>query len=278
MTIDAALREARARLAETSDSPDLDARRLLQHVLSVDQTWLIVHGRDALEPTARSCFEILLERRIAGEPLAYVTGRIGFWTLELAVTPDVLVPRPDTETLVEAVLARHDSAPRRVLDLGTGSGAIALALASERPAWQVVATDASAAALACARANAAALGLDNVAFAHGRWYDALDSGGFDVIVSNPPYVASADPHLAAPELMREPRTALVADDEGLADLAHIAAQAPAWCRPDGRLYLEHGADQGAAVRALLATAGFEDVHSLRDLGDNERVTTGKTPP
>jgi len=273
-TIDATQRAARTRLAAISDSPDLDARRLLEHVLGVNHAWLIVHGNDPLADEAQARFAALLARRAAGEPLAYVTGRIGFWTLELHITPDVLVPRPDTETLVEAVLARHDERALQVLDLGTGSGAIALALARERAPWQLTATDTSQAALDCAAANAKRLDLDNVNFVAGGWYAPLADRRFDIIVSNPPYVAPGDVHLDALALKHEPRTALVADNGGLADIDRIIRGAAAHLRADGMLYLEHGADQGAAVRARLTAAGFEGVATARDLGDNDRVGHG----
>lgn len=273
-TIDSTLRDARTQLAAISDSPELDARRLLEHVLGVDHAWLIVHARDPLDADIHARFTALLARRTAGEPLAYVTGRVGFWTLDLDVTPDVLIPRPDTETLVEAVLERHDERPLQVLDLGTGSGAIALALAAERPRWQMTATDASEAALACAAANAKRLRLDNVEFMTGRWYTPLADRRFDIIVSNPPYIAPGDAHLDAPALRHEPSIALVADDDGLADLDRIIGAAATHLSADGALYLEHGADQGAAVRARLSAAGFGDVATARDLGDNDRVSHG----
>jgi len=220
-------------------------------------------------------FEALLARRLAGEPMAYLRGTQGFSTLELEVTPDVLVPRPETELLVELALARMGERGALV-DLGTGSGAIALALKSERPGWQVAATDRSAAALAVARRNAARLGLD-VEFLHGDWYAPLGGRRFDVIVSNPPYVTNDDPCLIGDDLRREPRTALAAADAGLADLAVIAAGAAAHLLPDGWLLVEHGTTQGAAVRALLSAAGFSNVETHSDLAGHPRVTLGQTP-
>ncbi|GAB3681613.1 peptide chain release factor N(5)-glutamine methyltransferase [Salinisphaera aquimarina] len=274
--LDESLRAARALLAATSDSPDLDARRLLEHVLGVTASHLIVHGADPLNAADAARFDALVARRSAGEPVAYLTGRVGFWTLDLAVDSRVLIPRPDTETLVEAVLDRLDArTPLNVVDLGTGSGAIALALASERPTWRLTATDASSAALACAQANATRLGVANTAFSAGAWYAAIAGRRFDAIVSNPPYIASGDTHLAAPELTHEPQNALVAADHGIADLDTIIAGAPAHLNSSGAIFVEHGADQGEAVRALLAAAGFVGVASIQDLGRNERVSTGR---
>ncbi|MES1949863.1 protein methyltransferase [Salinisphaera sp. S4-8] len=272
-TVETLRRAAGTRLRGHSDSPDLDAIRLLEHALGVGHSWLLIHAHERVDDAVRARFDTLLARRAAGEPLAYITGHIGFWTLDLAVTPAVLIPRPDTETLVEAVLEHHDAQRRDVLDLGTGSGAIALALASERNDWRLVATDASAAALACAEANATRLGIETVVFARGPWYGAIGDQRFDIIVSNPPYVAPGDRHLAAPELGHEPEAALVAADNGLADLAKIVAGARDHLNPGGALYLEHGADQGAAVRGLLG--GWANVKTIRDLGGNERVTCAR---
>ena len=274
-TVDALRRAALARLSAHGDSPALDARLLLEHVLGVNHSWLVMHGQDVVPPAARQRFDALVERRAAGEPLAYIIGSIGFWTLELSVTPDVLIPRPDTETLVEAVLEEHDAAPRRLLDLGTGSGAIALALAAERPAWAITATDASPQALACARSNAARLGLTRVEFALGPWFQAVGDGRFDIIVSNPPYIDADDAHLGAPELKHEPQAALVAPDNGLADLQHIVAAAPRHLGAGGCLYLEHGAEQGPAVRSLLRD--WARVETIVDLGHNDRVTRAVRP-
>ena len=271
-TLAAALRSARRRLAAVSDTPDLDARWLAEHALDVGAAYLLAHADTPLPATASARYESLVERRAAGEPLAYIIGRAGFWSLDLRVTPDVLIPRPDTETLVEAALARlPPDAPLAVADLGTGSGAIALALARERPAWHIVATEASEAALAVARDNARALDLDRVECVAGPWLEAVAGRRFDAIVANPPYVAPNDPHLH--DLAHEPRAALVAADDGLADLVAIAAAAPAHLRGPGWLLLEHGADQGSAVRDLLAAAGFE-AETISDLGRRARVTCG----
>lgn len=273
-TVQQTLAAARQRCAGQPHVAD-DCPHLLALALAVPRTWLLTHGGRALDAAAMQRFEALLARRIAGEPMAYLRGTQGFWTLELEVTPDVLVPRPETELLVELTLARMGE-HGALVDLGTGSGAIALALKSERPGWQITATDRSAAALAVAARNATRLGLD-VECLHGDWFVPLAGRRFDVIVSNPPYVAPDDPCLTGDGLRCEPRTALAAADAGLADLAVIAAGAAAHLLPGGWLLLEHGTTQGEAVRALLTQAGFTAVETLTDLAGHPRVTLGQTP-
>ncbi|HLQ85500.1 MAG TPA: peptide chain release factor N(5)-glutamine methyltransferase [Salinisphaeraceae bacterium] len=274
-TITTALRQAQAQLQPHSDDATLDARLLLAHATGWSHTYLFSHPQAPLDPPARQHFAQLVARRAAGEPLAYIIGECGFWTLTLAVNPSVLVPRPDTETLVEAALELLPKRTCTVADLGTGSGAIALALASERPQWSLLASDASAAALACARANAQRLALANVHFVHGSWLQPLRGKRLDAIVANPPYVGTADPHLQAPALRHEPREALVAADDGLADLAHLAARAPSHLVPGGWLLLEHGYNQAVAVRRLLCEAGLSAVATRTDLGGRPRVTLGR---
>lgn len=275
-SLDAWLIEARRRLADVSDSSELEARWLAEHVLGLDTVGLILAGPRALDPESIARLEAARDRRTAGEPLAHIIGRAGFAGLDLAVGPDVLIPRADTETLVEAVLACLPSpSPARVADLGTGSGAIALALARARPHWRITATDISAPALACARANAHAHEIDSVCFIESDWYTALGGRVFDLIAANPPYIAEDDPHLAT--LIHEPRGALVACDNGLADLARLAEQSPAHLAPGGWLILEHGWQQADAVRALLRAQGFEAVETRRDLADRDRITLGRRP-
>ena len=249
----------------------LDAELLLAHVLDVSRANVVARDERVLTPEEQGDFERLLARRMSGEPLAYLTGTREFWSLELDVTPDVLVPRPETELLVEWGVAL---APRSVLDLGTGSGAIALALASELPDTRVAATDISAAALEVARANARRLRLE-VQFAEGACYAPVD-GAFDLIVSNPPYVAEGDPHLA--ELKFEPAIALTSGADGLGALRAIVAGAPQHLRSGGWLLVEHGATQGPAVRELFARAGFARVETRRDLAGLERATGGCVAP
>lgn len=254
----------------------IEAERLLAHVLGRSRAWLFAWPE--FEPSAaqRACFEQLVDARRRGEPIAYLTGRREFWSLDLAVTPDVLIPRPETELLVELALARI--APDRdcvVADLGTGSGAIALALARERPRARVLATDASMAALAVARGNAERLGIANVAFAHGDWCAAIGDARFDLIVSNPPYIEAGDPHLGAGDLRYEPASALVSGSDGLDAIRAIVAAAPAHLVRGGWLLLEHGWDQAGRVHELLSAQDFADVHSMCDVGGHERVTLAR---
>ena len=265
------LAAATARLGERAD-----AEALLLHVLGQPRSWLFAHADDTLDMDVRTAFEALVARRAAGEPVAYLTGRRGFWTLELEVTPATLIPRPETELLVELALERLPrDAVCRVADLGTGSGAIALALASERPQAQVIATDASAEALAVARRNARRLGIGNVQFAQGDWLTPLADERFALIVSNPPYIEAADPHLAQGDLRHEPAAALASGVDGLDAIRRIVAGAPAHLGAGGWLLLEHGWNQGDAVRALLREAGYAAVFTAQDLEARDRVSAGR---
>lgn len=273
-TLGEALVAAQARLAPVSDSPRLDAELLLAHAGGLNRAQIFMRLHEPLAAATRTEFETLVARRARQEPVAYITGEKGFWTLTLKVTPAVLVPRPETELLVEWALQLLRDRPRpRIADLGTGSGALALALAAEREDAQVSATDVSDEALAVARLNAQQLGLQRVAFHHGSWFGALPEAHYDLIVSNPPYIARDDGHLAA--LRHEPMLALTDGADGLNALREIVAGAPARLAPGGGLLLEHGYDQGAAVRALLADAGFVDIETRRDLGGHERASAGR---
>ena len=262
---------ATARLGERAD-----AEALLLHVLGQSRSWLFAHADDALDTDVRTAFEALVARRAAGEPVAYLTGRRGFWTLELEVTPATLIPRPETELLVELALERlpRDMACR-VADLGTGSGAIALALASERSQAQVVATDASVDALAVARRNAQRLGIRNVRFVQGDWLAPLVGERFVLVVSNPPYIEAADPHLAQGDLRYEPAAALASGADGLDAIRRIVADACAHLEPGGWLLFEHGWNQGDAARALLREAGYMQVFTAQDLEARDRVSGGR---
>lgn len=258
-------------------TPQLDAELLLARALSASRARLRSHPEEVPPPDAARRYLELIERRAAGEPIAYILGRKDFWTLELEVTPAVLIPRPETELLIERALALQAHPHARVADLGTGSGAIALALASARPGWQVTATDLSAAALAVARVNAVALGLERVQLIEGDWLECLDGSKFDLLLSNPPYIAEDDAALEQPELRYEPRLALVAAEEGLAALRRIIRAAPAHLLPGGWLLLEHGATQAALVAGELVARGFGQVRSHRDLAGRERMTEGQWP-
>jgi release factor glutamine methyltransferase len=255
----------------------LDAQLLLLHALGKPQTdraWLITHDNESLSEHQNLMFQVLCKRRQMGEPLAYIVGSKSFFGLDLQVDQRVLVPRPDTETLVEWALTFSET--RSVLDMGTGSGAIALALKSVRPDWQVTALDASADALMVAQNNAKVLNL-NVNFVQSSWFEALQnhkfSSKFDLIVSNPPYIVEGDPHMAA--LAYEPKQALTSGADGLDDIRHIITQAPDFLTSGGWLLLEHGYDQAAAVRDLLEQRGFMQVQSRQDLAGIERCTGGQ---
>ena len=256
----------------------VDAEWLLAHSLQTPRSWLFAHSGDAVPAEAAVRFAALLARRQAGEPVAYLTGSQGFWTLDLAVSPATLVPRPETELLVERALARIPvNSASHVADLGTGSGAIALAIAKERPHTAVIATDASAAALEVARGNAARNGITNVEFREGDWLAPLAGETFDLIASNPPYVAAGDPHLARGDLRHEPPRALSSGADGLDAIRAIVAAAPRHLVPGGWLLLEHGLEQAAAIRALLEQAGFAEVETVQDLERRDRVSLGRVP-
>ncbi len=264
----------RQALAQSGLVP-VDAQVLLAHAVGRDRAWLVAHGTDALTREQADAFLALAKRRRDGEPVAYLTGVREFWDLPLRVTPDVLIPRPETETLVELALefVPRDGAPR-VLDLGTGSGAIALALAKERPNARVLATDASPAALAVARDNALRLNLANVEFVAAAWYAGAPDGPWDLIASNPPYVVADDPHLTEGDLRFEPATALAAGADGLDALRAIIGGAPSRLVPGGTLVVEHGYDQSPAVQELMRAAGLVDIVARRDLAGIPRVVAG----
>jgi release factor glutamine methyltransferase len=277
----------------------LDARALAEHVSQRPRTWLLAHGEEPVPPEQARVFEALCVRRAAGEPLAYLTGWREFMGHRFDVGPQVLVPRPETEHLVEAALALGDALAHdralSVLDLGTGSGAIAISLALARPAWRVMATDRSPVALAQAQRNATRLGVDSMHWRLGSWWEALQTGcrtassslqdgpfvqdgPFDLILSNPPYLADDDPHLQHAALKHEPLGALVSGPDGLEAIEIIAQGASSWIAPCGWLLLEHGFTQGAAARACLTRAGFGSIKTLPDLAGHDRVTLGRWGP
>ena len=260
----------------------LEARLLLGRVLQRDRAWLIAHESDALEANIHAAFEASVKRRVEGEPIAYILGHREFYGLDLKVTPATLIPRPDTEVLVEAALAKIPSdQSTRVLDLGTGTGAIALAIATHRPDASVTAVDVSPDALAIAHENAQRLRIANVRFVLSDWFEALRAGGnpekYDVIASNPPYIVAGDRHLSQGDLRFEPLSALASGNDGLDDIRCIIADAALHLSTGGFLLLEHGYDQAAAAAALLSGAGYAEIHHHLDLGGINRVTEGRWP-
>lgn len=290
-SIHAACLDAQKRLALSlgvdTRAARFEAQLLLQHVLEVNRAWLISHETDRLPAPTHQAFVTLLARRLAGEPIAYILGKREFYGLDLRVTPDTLIPQPDTETLVEAALAKIPArlspvdtgmaAGFSLLDLGTGSGAIALAIAHARPDVEVSAVDASAAALGVARHNAERLALDNIRFLSSDWFSAVADAAFDIIVSNPPYIAKDDPHLAQGDLRFEPLAALAAGPDGLDAIRSIVRQAPAHLKRAGWLLLEHGFDQADRVAELMRQAGFTHIAHAHDLAGIARVTLGQAP-
>lgn len=268
------LTQAINRLAQ-SDSPRRDAEILLGFVTGKSRTFILAFDETALNADESEKLEALLSRRVNGEPVAHLVGMREFWSLPLEVSPVTLIPRPDTECLVEQALARLPSEACAILDLGTGTGAIALALASERPDCPVTAVDFVADAVALASRNAATLGIKNVSVMQSNWFSALAGKTFGMIVSNPPYIDERDPHLAEGDVRFEPLSALVAADQGLADLAHIIDEGRQYLLPGGWMLLEHGWTQGEAVRSLFSQAGYDEVETCRDYGGNERLTVGR---
>lgn len=263
--------------AELPDSPTprLDAELLLAHVLGKSRSYLHTWPERKLEAEPLERYQAMLVRRQAGEPVAYILGQQGFWSLELEVASHTLIPRPDTELLVETVLALLPATPAALLDLGTGTGAIALALACERPAWRLTGVDRVPEAVALAARNGARLKLANASFVASHWFSALAGQRYQLIVSNPPYIAAADRHLTEGDVRFEPSSALVAGADGLDDIRLIIAQAPDYLEAGGWLLLEHGFDQATAVRELLSARGFSAVESRRDLGGHERISLGR---
>lgn len=262
----------------TSPTARLDAELLLAAVLGKPRSYLRTWPEHEPGAEQLAAFAALLERRRMGEPVAYILGHQGFWSLDLEVAPHTLIPRPDTELLVETALQLAPATPQRVLDLGTGSGAIALALASERGGWQVIGVDRIAEAVALAERNRQRLKLGNAEFRQSSWFDGLAGERFDLILSNPPYIAADDRHLGEGDVRFEPLSALVAGVDGLDDIRQIIAQAPRHLQAGGWLLLEHGYDQAEAVRELLAAAGFTAVDSRRDLGGHQRISLGRWTP
>ena len=275
-TIKAALADAKSQLQGSSSTAELDARILLQHCLAKDTAWVMSRGEECLTEPYAKCFNAFIQRRQQGEPIAYITGCKEFWSLNLVVDEGVLIPRPETEHLVECALAHlPEHEHRQVVDLGTGSGAIGLAIAKERSMCEIIATDVSPHALEVAAANAARLELQNIRFTLSDWFDAL-AGPFDLIVCNPPYIAENDPCFRTGDVAHEPVQALCAGIDGLDALSVVAARAGEHLRHSGWLVLEHGATQGETVEQLLRRAGFKHITCHRDYAGLPRVTEGCT--
>ncbi|NOI26089.1 protein-(glutamine-N5) methyltransferase, release factor-specific [Vibrio mediterranei] len=280
MSIEAVLKRASLILSGSgSESPSLDAAVLLCHVLEKPRSYLLTWPEKALTSNEAEQFEALLNRRIAGEPVAYILGEREFWSLPLNVAPSTLIPRPDTERLVELALDKALVNDGDILDLGTGTGAIALALASELKTRSVMGVDFQTEAVELARSNATKLNITNCQFAQGSWFEPVDLvHKFSVIVSNPPYIDENDPHLSQGDVRFEPSTALVAENNGLADIETITAKAPTHLLEGGWLLFEHGFEQGQAVREILENNGFCHVVTEQDYAGNDRVTLGQWNP
>ncbi|MGF1908058.1 peptide chain release factor N(5)-glutamine methyltransferase [Vibrio kasasachensis] len=276
-SVENTLKRATQQLQESgSDSPSLDAAVLLCFALGKPRSFLMTWPEKALSPQELVPFEALLSRRLTGEPVAYIVGEREFWSLPLKVSPTTLIPRPDTERLVEVALDKALCTDGDILDLGTGTGAIALALASELPHRNVVGIDLMLDAQQLATSNSESLGIQNATFLAGSWFEPLATGTqFAVIVSNPPYIEENDPHLAQGDVRFEPLSALVAADNGLADIRHIADNARNYLANGGWLLFEHGYDQGTIVRVIFAELGYQDVETFQDYGYNDRVTLGR---
>jgi len=275
LTIQAALAKA-VELEAATDTARLDTEVLLMHALSVERAYLYTWPEKVLSSAQSAQFEALLVQRQKGVPVAHLVGCQEFWSLSLKVSTQTLIPRPETELLVQLALQLFSPpAVRIVADIGTGTGAVALALAMERPAWQVTASDCSGAVVALAEQNRAQLALANVTCLVSDWCEALPALSYDLVISNPPYIDPQDPHLACGDLRFEPRSALVAEEAGLADIKCIVAQARRVLRTEGYLLLEHGWNQAAQVRNILAQAGYRQISSYRDLGNRERATLGQ---
>jgi len=281
-SVRSALLQAQAQLNNAHQLDAIDARYesqlLLQHALKVNRAWLIAHENDDLAANIQHAFDALVQRRIGGEPIAYILGSREFYGLNLAVTPATLIPRPDTEVLVEIALGKIPAnEPAQILDLGTGTGAIALAIAQQRPQAQVTGVDASSPALEVAISNSRQLHISNLHFVLSDWFNDLDHSRFDVIVSNPPYIEEADTHLQQGDLRFEPLSALASGADGLDDIRRIIDGCLIHLKPQGWLMFEHGYNQAATVRELMAQTGLVNIETFKDLGGNDRVTIGKNP-
>lgn len=274
LTCEALLNEAVARIK--GDSPRLDAELLLNHVTGLSRTSFRAWPEREVAAEQAQRFLALVNQRVSGQPIAYLLGQQEFWSLPLKVSPSTLIPRPDTECLVEAALSLPLPKTATMLDLGTGTGAIALALASEQPGWQIMASDRIAAAVELARANSSALGLP-ITVVQSHWFAQLPKVRFDLLISNPPYIPASDSHLREGDVRFEPSSALVAGDDGLDDIRLLVSDGLNWLNDGGWLLLEHGYDQGEAVRHLFAQSGWRNIETRKDYGDNDRMTLAQKP-
>ncbi|QDP02979.1 peptide chain release factor N(5)-glutamine methyltransferase [Thalassotalea sp. PS06] len=262
---------------QVSDSAKLDCQLLLAHALEVKPGYLVTWPEKLISDSQLNQFSALIERRAQGEPVAFILGVQEFWSLPFKVSPCTLIPRPDTEVLVETVLSDFENAAGvRMLDLGTGTGAIALAIAHEKPKWTIEAVDFNQAAVELAKSNAESLNLSHVNIGQSDWFSNVEKGqGFELIVSNPPYIAPGDPHLSEGDIRFEPDSALVADEQGFKDIRHIISTSRDYLAPGGSLYIEHGFDQQAQIQAIYKEFGYSDVETVRDYGGQPRMTKGR---
>ena len=275
MIISELIADASRQLENISDSPRLDAEVLLCHVLNKGRSYLLTWPDRELDAQTLNDFQQLLQQRAQGIPIAHLTGRREFWSLDLKVTPDTLIPRPETELLVEYILDHYSNDTKiRLADLGTGTGAIAIAIAAERPNWQLVATDISGNALEVARYNAGTHKLNNIEFRQGRWCEPLGKDNFDIIVSNPPYIPQADPHLQQGDVRFEPLSALASGEEGIDDIREIVHCSQLHLKPNGLLIIEHGYDQKSIMHDIFTKNTYHQINQLLDLANNPRATLG----
>ncbi|EWS97905.1 MAG: peptide chain release factor N(5)-glutamine methyltransferase [Pseudoalteromonas tetraodonis] len=277
LTVENAITTGANLLASSSDSAKLDAQVLLLNILQKPRSYLFTWPEKQLTDEQSQAFERACERRLNGEPVSHITGYREFWSLQLEVNPTTLIPRPDTETLVELALSCNVPNDAKVLDLGTGTGAIALALGSEMPTWDIIAVDRIDDAVALAKRNQKRLAINNVCVKQSNWFSALNNKKFDLIVTNPPYIEYNDKHLHQGDVRFEPLSALVADDAGLADIKQIITQSRDYLHSNGYLLIEHGFEQSAAVRHIFNQMAFINVSTVKDLGNNDRVTFGQWP-
>jgi len=275
--IEEILKSAERQLALCSDSPRLDAEILLAFILKKNRSYFHAFPEVVPDDADQQQFERLLSQRLEGHPIAHLTGSREFWSLDLTVNHHTLIPRPDTELLIEFVLQQFTQQALKVADLGTGSGAIALALASEKPDWEITATDQSDAALKVAQANAKKLELNNVRFHQGSWFQPLTENNYDLIISNPPYIPANDPHLTRGDVRFEPDSALVSGKDGLDDIRQLITIAPDYLTNNGWLILEHGYDQKQEIKALFEAASYQQIIQKDDYAGNPRMTAGQKP-